>query len=351
MKLKGLLCAVLCAALTLGTLVGCAEPKPEDPKTRAESFYEYFDTVSVVLSYASDGADAFADNCRTVEEVLRDYHRLFDIYYEYADIHNLKTVNDNAGIAPVEVDARLIDFLLYCKEMYTRTNGKTNIAMGSVLKLWHDERERAEASPDRARLPDAEALREAALHTDIDCLIIDEAAGTVYLSDPAMRLDVGAIGKGYAAERAAEALAEANVTGYVLNVGGNLRAIGEKPSADGWVTGITNPDKSSDEPFVCRVTIKDISLVTSGDYERFYTVDGVRYHHIIDPETLLPAAYFTSVSVFTADSGLADALSTALFCMSYEDGKALAGTLGVEVIWVRHGGEILMTDGVPLIEE
>jgi len=346
MMLKRLLCAVLCLLLAMGTLVGCGEPR-----MRAESFYEYFDTVSVVISYVEDEADVFADNCHAVEDVLRDYHRMFDIYYEYAGINNLKTVNKQAGIAPVAVDARLIDFLLYCKEIYAKTNGRTNIAMGAVLSLWHDERERAEVYPDRAKLPDADALREAALHTDINDLIIDREAGTVYLADPAMRLDVGAIGKGYAAERAAEVLRERGVTGYVLNVGGNLCAIGEKRRGKGWSTGITNPDKSADEPFVCRVNLKDTSLVTSGDYERYYTVDGVKYHHIIDPETCMPAAYFSSVSVFAADSGLADALSTALFCMSYEDGLALAKELNVEVIWVRPSGEVLTTDGVPLLRE
>ena len=100
-----------------------------------------------------------------------------------------------------------------------------------------------------------------------------------------------------------------------------------------------------------QVNIKDISLVTSGDYERFYYVGGVPYHHIIDPETLMPAAYFSSVSVFIADSGLADALSTALFCMSYEDGRALVDALGADAIGVQKDGNLHMTDGIPLVKE
>ena len=162
-----------------------------------------------------------------------------------------------------------------------------------------------------------------------------------------MSLDVGALGKGYATERAAEMLISRGVTSYVLNVGGNIRAIGEKVSGQGWVTGITNPDKTSDEAFVCKVVIKNVSLVTSGDYERYYTVNGTRYHHIIDPETNMPSEYFSSVSVFTLDSGLADALSTALFCMSYEEGKALVASIGgVDVIWVTKNGDMLYTEGV-----
>jgi thiamine biosynthesis lipoprotein len=137
----------------------------------------------------------------------------------------------------------------------------------------------------------------------------------------------------------------------VLNIGGNLRAIGEKVTGEGWVTGITNPDKTSADSFVCRVSIKDTSLVTSGDYERYYVVDGKKYHHIIDPKTLMPATYFSSVSIFTKDSALADALSTALFCMSYEDRRTLIESIGgVEVIWVYPDGKVVMTDGITLVD-
>jgi thiamine biosynthesis lipoprotein len=349
MKFKGFLCFLICVTLSCVALFSC-ENTPKDPETRAESFYDYFDTVSVIISYKGDSEDEFKENCDALSSVLSDYHKLFDIYYEYAGINNLRTVNKNAGIAPVKVDERLIDFLVYCKSVYTLTGGKTNIAMGSVLKLWHDEREWGIDEPESARLPDTEALRAAAEHTDIDSIIIDREAGTVYISDPLLRIDVGAIGKGYATERAAEALIERGVSSYVLNIGGNIRAIGEKPSGTGWSTGITNPDKASDEPFVCRVEIKDISLVTSGDYERFYIVDGEKYHHIIDPETLMPANYFTSVSVFCKDGGLADALSTALFCMDYESGRTLCDLLSVEAVWVTADGELLLTDGVELIK-
>jgi thiamine biosynthesis lipoprotein len=248
------------------------------------------------------------------------------------------------------VDLELIDFLLYCKEIFTLTNGKTNIAMGSVLKLWHDDREIGADDPEKAKLPSSDALADAACHTDINSIVIDEDAGTVFLSDPDARIDVGAIGKGYATEKAARLLIDRGVTSYVLNIGGNIRAIGTKYNGNGWRTGITNPDKNSEEPFVCRVDIKDTSLVTSGDYERFYTVDGVRYHHIIDPETQMPADRFSSVSVFIPDSALADALSTALFCMSYEEGKALVSKHGAEAIWVLRNGQLLMTDGVELIK-
>ena len=340
MFLKKLICFFACVCLLLASLTSCGGQDTGGPESHAKAYYEFFDTKSVIYSYLGDSKSEFEANCANVASLLREYYKLFDIYYEYAGVNNLKTVNKNAGITPVKVDEKLIDFLLYAKEIYTLTGGKTNVAMGSVLKLWHDEREIAEDAPSKAKLPSTDALLEANGHTDINSIIIDKDAGTVFISDPDTSIDVGAIGKGYATEMAAQALIKSGVTSYVLNVGGNIRAIGEKTNGEGWVTGITNPDKTSDEPFVCRVSIKDISLVTSGDYERFYTVNGVRYHHIIDPETLMPANYFSSISVFARDSGLADALSTALFGMSYEDGAKLVSEIGASAIWVTSGGDV-----------
>ena len=355
MFLKKIISAVCCLSILLTLLASCKkgedEPKVREPETQYTIYWDLFDTKSVIYSYKGDSKEEFEANHKAVAALLTEYHRLFDIYYKYSGINNLKTVNDKAGIAPVEVDEKLIDFLLYAKEIYTLTGGKTNIAMGSVLKLWHDCREDASDEDHPVyRVPSEEELTEAGKHCNIDNVIIDKEAGTVYLSDPYMRLDVGALGKGYATERAAQLLISRGVTSYVLNIGGNLRLIGEKVTGAGWVTGITNPDKSSEESIFTKVNIKSTSLVTSGNYERFYTVDGVDYHHIIDPDTLVPSAYFSSVSIITPDSALADALSTALFCMSYEEGLALVNSIGgVEVIWVDLEYNVKHTSGVEFV--
>jgi thiamine biosynthesis lipoprotein len=136
----------------------------------------------------------------------------------------------------------------------------------------------------------------------------------------------------------------------VLNIGGNVRTIGLKPSGEEWVTGITNPDKTSDDSLICKIKIGDTSIVTSGDYERFFYAGNTAYHHIIDPVTLYPADYFSSVSILTENSALADALSTALFCMSYEDGLALVNSIGgIEVIWITTDYKIISTSGLEII--
>lgn len=321
------------------------------PEVRSKTIsYLHFNTVSTLSSYGDTSEEEFENYVKIADEMLEYYHRLFDIYYEYASVNNIKTINQNAGKKPIEVDKELIDFLVYCKELYTLTDGKTNIMLGSVLKIWHDAREMADKDfgylhPDY--LPGASELEAANAHTSIDSLIINVEENTVYISDPSASIDVGAIAKGYAAKKVADRLKNMGADSMVLNAGGNIITIGLKPDGSKWVTGITNPDKTAENSLSCRVEIGSVALVTSGDYERYFICDGTRYHHIIDPDTLMPANYFASVSIFTSDSGLADALSTALFCMSYEDGLELVKKIGgIDVIWINSNGEIKTTEGI-----
>ena len=266
---------------------------------------------------------------------------------------NVKTINDNAGSAPVEVDDRILSMLELADQMYQTTNGKLNIAMGSVLRIWHDYREAAGQTETDAdnKLPSQEELDAAARHCDISNLVIDENAKAVYLSDPDMSLDVGSVGKGYAVEQAAQAAEARGLTSALISVGGNLRAIGTKPDGSQWVGGVENPWNSSEvytngSSTVAAVKMSDLSLVTSGDYQRYYVVDGVRYHHLIDPATLWPAAYFDGVSVLAPDSGVADCLTTGLFCLPLEEGKQLVESLdGVEALWCTTDGEVVTSSG------
>ena len=339
--------SLICLCVVLGLLVvltGCPE-SAHKAEPKGMMYFSYFDTVSYVYSYAGDSQEDFEARCEGVSAILEEYHRLFDIYYEYSGVTNLRTLNKNAGGEAMKVDGKLIEFLLYAKELYEATDGEMNIMMGSVLRLWHDCRTEASENPTEARIPDADELSRAALHTDFSSLEIDAEKGTVRISDPEASIDVGALGKGYATEKAAEYLRNAGGESYVLNIGGNIRIIGKKPDGSGWGTGIKDP--ADPETYALTITLSDTSCVTSGDYERFFVADGVKYHHIIDKDTLMPASFFSSVSIITANSGLADALSTALFSMSYEDGLALVNKLGgVEVIWITPDGEMYQTDGI-----
>ena len=355
-----ILLAFLCVCSLLPAFSACHNKKDEENKkeytTRSKTVsYVHFNTVSTLSSYGDITAEQFDGYVKTVDEMLGYYHKLFDIYYEYSGINNIMTVNKNAGKAPVSVDEELIVFLEYCKEMYTLTKGKTNVMFGSVLKIWHNARELANEADgylEESLLPAQEKLTEAAKHTSIDLLVINKEEKTVYIADPLASLDVGAIAKGYAATKIAQKLKSQGANSMALNAGGNIVTIGLKPNGEEWITGITNPDKTTVNSLICKVKIGETSLVTSGDYERYFVSGNKAYHHIIDPQTLMPADYFASVSIFTPNSGLADALSTALFCMSYEEGLALVNSIGgVQVLWIYKDGSLKMTNGVSLVND
>ena len=347
MKLFKFLLSLIVILGLLAILAGC--PKIADKAVSAEPkgmvYFDFFDTVSYIYSYANDSQEDFQARCKGASSILLEYHKLFDIYYEHTGVVNLRTLNRNAGGEAMKVDEKLIDFLLYAKELYTLTGGEMNIMMGSVLSLWHDCREQAGNNPANARIPTEDELNEARLHTDFSALEIDEENCTVRITDPKASIDVGALGKGYATEKAAQYLRSVGAESYVLNIGGNIRIVGHKPDGTSWATGIKNPENP--EIYVKTVMLADTSCVTSGNYERFFTVGGQRYHHIIDKDTLMPATYFSSVSIITPDSGLADALSTALFAMPYEDGLELVKKLeNVEVLWITMDGTLYATEGI-----
>ena len=326
--------ALLLAVLLLG---GCAPKEPQQSRYQA-TFLELFDTVTTIVGYAPS-EEAFRETSEAIHHALASYHQLFDIYNTYPGVVNLKTLNQSAGIAPVEVDGKIMELLKFCREVYNATSGKVNIAMGSVLQLWHEAREDGIADPANAKLPEEAALEEAARHTDLSQLILDEEAGTVFYADPEMQLDVGAIAKGYALEQVCKTAPE----GLLISVGGNVRATGAKPDGGSWVVGIQNP--TGEDGYLHTVQVQDISVVTSGDYQRYYTVDGVSYHHIIDPETLYPGRLWRAVTVLCPDSGLADGLSTALFLLPQAEGQALLDKFGCEALWVDSDNHLHYSPG------
>ena len=312
-------------------------------------FLQLFDTLTTIVGYADSEAE-FTEHSQLIYDNLKQYHQLYDIYNEYEGINNIKTINDNAGIAPVKVDPKIIELIRFAIQWYEKTDGKVNIAYGAVLEIWHDYRTEGAENPEEARLPPLEQLKEAAKHTNIRKIIINDDESTVFLEDPAMSLDVGAVAKGYAVEQVSRLAMENGFRSGLISVGGNVKAISGKDEIGGgsnrasikpWNVGIQNPDLNSDKTNLHALNLIDSSLVTSGVYERYYMVDDKRYHHIIDPQTIYPSEYFSSLTIVCKDSGIADALSTAVFNMPFEQGREfIDGLEGVEALWVLNNGTL-----------
>ena len=329
---------ILCALLVCILLTGCSQKtRQTEEKIYEATFLSLFDTVTVIKG-AAESKEAFSELAGQLQRELLQYHQLFDIYNDYEGVVNLKAINDRAGEAPVAVDRRIIDLLLDCKRYYELTNRKVNVAMGSVLELWHEERNNGLNDPENAKLPKMESLKEASTHTDFDKVIIDEEASTVFFSDPDIRLDVGAVAKGWSVQR----VAENAPAGLLISVGGNVCATGPKRENTPWVVGVQNP---SGGDYLHTLYVSSGCVVTSGDYQRCYAVDGKLYHHIIDPETLFPGTFWRSVTIVCDDSGLSDALSTALFLLPMEEGQMLLDACGAKAMWVDADGNQYYSPG------
>ncbi len=345
-SMKRYICLIAALALISCSLCGCT---PQKKKYTAWSM-DYFDTMISVTGYETEKA-TFDANADEIIDLLGEYHRLYSIYHRFDGMENLCTVNELVdGVhRTVSVDERIIDLLLYAREMYTLTGGMMNVAMGSVLSLWHNYRAIGMDAPEKAELPPMDLLQEAAKHTDLKNMVIDQENNTVTLTDPKMKLDVGAIAKGYATEQVAKWMEQKGLSGYILNVGGNVRAVGGRPDGSDWTIGIENPDG---EDYFATLHLNGMSVVTSGSYQRFYYVGGKAYHHIIHPDTLMPAEGYCSVSVLCKDSGMADALSTALFCLPQEEGLAMIEKIeGAEALWVTPEGEKTFSSGWTKFEQ
>ncbi len=341
-KLVSCFLSAVCVFLQLFAFSSCGGNK----RKFTSYYFDYFDTATVIVGY-ENSQEEFNAVCEIIKDELNEYHKLYTIYNTYDGVNNICTINKivNGKHQKVKVSNKIIDLLLFCEDLYYETDGILNIYMGSVLSIWHQYRQSGRNDQVNAELPPIAVLEEASKHSDINNVIIDEGKSTVFIKDPKMTLDVGAVAKGYAVERVAQTLEEKGITGYVLNVGGNVRAVG---SANGepFKVGIENPDTDSAEGYIAYLKIQDMSLVTSGNYQRFYTVNGKNYHHIIDFETLMPGEKYNSVSVLSKDSGVADALSTTLFLSDIDQGKKIIESMeNTEAMWVLPNGDIEYSSG------
>ena len=302
------------------------------------TYTDLFDTVTVVTGYAASEQEFQNVTGAFYNEMLK-YHQLYDVYHGYDGITNLKTVNDRAG-ETVRVGPEIIALLQLAEEAAEFSEGRIDVTLGSMLNIWHNERNTGLNTPEQARLPEKTALEEAMKHTGITLLEIDGEAGTVRLTDPEAKLDVGALAKGFAVQQVCGKMP----SGYMISVGGNVYATGPKPDGSLWNVGVQDPDGTGSE-YLHIVGVSCGAVVTSGDYQRYYTVDGRKYHHIIDPETCMPGDKWRAVTVICPDSGIADALSTTLFLNDLQSGKELLRKYDAAAMWIGMDGQVFYSSG------
>ena len=268
-----------------------------------------------------------------VDLVKSEYLRLnhiFDKYNDVEGVNNLKTVNDQAGIAPVVVDQALIDLLLIAKDWTAKSEGTFDVTLGSVLKVWHNYREDGQDLNSNGQLgpiPSLAELQAVAPYTGWKYVQIDDTANTVYLTDTHASLDLGGISKGYATDLVAAKLKEAGLESGLLSFGGSSSVIiGSKPNNLNWNVAVRAPIRGNPYVELDNVYFPDsFALSSSGDDQNYYQgSDGNFYHHIIDPKTLYPVNNGChSVTVFTTENAtVAEALSKTLYILPLEQAYA-----------------------------
>lgn len=304
--------AFLCMLVLLLPMLGCRAETPHSAAGIA------CDTVVTITAYAPQ---------ETVDETLRicaDYEALLSKTIEGSDVWNL----NHADGKPVEVHPETAELIRLAIEIGEASEGAFDITIAPVSGMW-------DFTADKPVVPDPDALRSAAARVDYRNIVIDGNAVTL---KNGAEIDLGGIAKGYIADRVAEYLCEQGVTNACINMGGNVLTIGTKPDGSPWMIGIRDPNGTPEQSEEV-LKLGSAAVVTSGNYERFFELDGVRYHHILDPKTGMPVSNgLASVTIIGTRSDLCDALSTACFVLGEERSVAILDRYGVQAIFLCGDG-------------
>jgi FAD:protein FMN transferase len=258
--------------------------------------------------------DSFANEC--IDAAVAEIQRIEKLFTTFSDDSQTNLINRNAGIQPVKVDKEVYDLILRSIKISQLTQGAFDITYGSMDKsLWNFDK-------NLTSLPDATTAKKLVHLINYNNIILNETDGSVFLKEQGMRIGFGGIGKGYAAEKAKQVLLAKGITSGIVNAAGDLTAFGTQPNGQPWTIGIAAPDNPNHHPF-STLNITNTSVATSGNYEKFATINGKRYSHTIDPKTGFPVSGIKSVTVICPNAEIADAMATPVMVMGIKAGLAL----------------------------
>lgn len=266
-----------------------------------------------------------------------EIHRLEELLSTWIPTSELSRVNTSAGVKPVSVSQETMTVVQGAIQVAEMTDGGFNIAIGPAVDAWNVAEGR--------RVPTESELESLRPLVDLQAVHAYVTTQTIFLEKTGMRIDVGGIGKGYAADQAVIAMKQAGAVAGVVALSGDIKTFGQLPGGRKFPVGIQHPRKEGD--VLTFIDLEDEAISTAGDYERFFEHDGVRYHHILDPKTLQPARSCQSVTVIAREGIWADGLDTGIFVMGVESGMRLVEALpDVEAIIVDHEGLVHVSSGL-----
>ena len=328
-------------------------------KVYTETVDGLFDTVHVISGYDKSEQE-FKKKVKFYQEEMEKLHKLYTSYEDFQGINNISTINENAGIKPVKVDRNIIDLLKDTLERNKEISDKVNIAAGNVIDLW-------DKAKTEGKLPEQSELEKMQKCAKTENIVIDEQNSTVFIKEKCTKLNLGAVAKGYAVEQVTKKMEKAGMTSFIISAGGNVKVVGKRkiPKKESEITDLkscknqfcigialplyndnnidkSNPYNNGKNDYLAKIATENMSIVTTGNYQRYFVMDNKVYGHVINLETLKPEDSFAS--------GLADFMSTTLFLLSYEEGKALIEKMGkkekIDVIWAMKNGDVISSEGL-----
>ena len=270
------------------------------------------------------------------DEVFREFDRLEALMTVWRESSDVQRINAAAGREPVAVSPDTLAVLRQARQVSEWTGGKFDVTFGVLNDLWRFDHDQDN------RVPDAAEVRRRLPLIDYRALRLDDPPGTAFLTRPGMRVNLGGIGKGYAIDRGVEILRRHGLRDFMIQAGGDMYVAGQKDGRP-WRLGIQDPRGPGGSTFAA-IDLSDSTFSTSGDYERAFVSNGVRYHHIIDPSTGEPARGCRSVTILTDRAVLADGLSTGVFLLGPKEGLALVERLpNVDAVIVTSTNDVVIT--------
>ncbi len=331
---------VLAGAVLVGS--ACQQPDAparETPSPAAHLIERSHETMGTRLQ-VSAWADSDESVASAFDAVFREFDRIDALMSVWQPGSDVVRLNDAAGVHPVRVSAGTLEVIAAARQVSDWTNGKFDVTFAALSGLWRfDHQDKSNQVPDRA------AVAERLPLIDYQDLVVDTRAGTAFLKRKGMRANLGGVGKGYAVDRAADILRSRGLRDFMVQIGGDLYVGGLRDGRP-WRLGVRDPRGPEDRMFAT-LDLSDGTFSTSGDYERFFIKDGLRYHHIIDPDTGGPARLCRSVTIVASRAMLADAIDTGVFLLGPEAGMALIEKLpDVEGVIVTAENRVLVSSGL-----
>ncbi|MBU3025407.1 thiamine biosynthesis protein ApbE [Zobellia sp. OII3] len=275
-----------------------------------------------------------------IDEATAEIQRIENMISSWKPDSETSLINANAGIKPVKVSAEMFMLIERAKKLSEITDGAFDISFASMDEIWSFD-------GSMVRMPSKKEIENSVKRVGYEKIILDPAEKTVFLAEKGMKISFGAIGKGYAADKAKELLVSKQVLGGIINAAGDLTTWGTKATGEKWLIGIANP--LSEEKIFSWLPIVESSVATSGNYEKYVVFNGVKYSHIIDPRTGYPSTGINSVSIFAKSAEICDALATAVYILGKKEGLALINQLGdTEAILVDDANKVHKSSGILL---